>query len=243
MPLQAAHDLSNCLTPARGYVDMSREHADCPAQIREWLDRAHDCLETAFRCTNLIRGLTAAPDEVTIEPHQFDVSIVALRVYRDFQAHLEKLGITLYVDTSPMPLPVQGDGFACQRALQNLVINARDAIIRAGRNQPSVGKIAIATGKDASHVCVSVSDNGVGFSGELPEAEGDDESPRSVSEHGLGLRVVRRSMDLLGGKVDCTSFLGKGSRFILSLPILPVAIKSDPAIPTSATPLEPLPAA
>jgi signal transduction histidine kinase len=232
MPLQAAHDLSNYLTPALGYVDMSREHVACPQQIREWLDRAHDCMEDAFRCTNIIRGLSATPDQMTIEPQHFDVSTVALRVYRDFEAHLDKLGIHLDVDASPDPLPIRGDGFACQRAVQNLVVNARDAIIRAGRNVHGVGKIELATGKDDGHPFVSVSDNGVGFSGELPDSE--DSGP---SEHGLGLRVVRRSMDTLGGKVDYTSFLGKGSRFVLSLPALAVALK---AIPPIATPLEPL---
>jgi signal transduction histidine kinase len=239
MPLQAAHDLSNCLAPARGYVDMARKHPDLPSQIREWLDRAHDCLEDAFHCVNLIRGI-AETAEVIVGPHDFDVNTVALRVHRDFEAHLQKLGVCLYLDQAPESLPVRGDGFACQRAIQNLVMNARDAILRAGRGEDGKGKIAIATGKCSGRAILTVSDNGTGFSGQIPAAEIAGEVV--PEQHGLGLRVVRRSMDALSGEVDCVSFLGKGSRFTLSLPI-PEVSKCNVTLLTSATPPESLPAA
>ena len=41
-----------------------------------------------------------------------------------------------------------------------------------------------------------------------------------IEGHGLGLSIVRRIMDKLGGEVGLTSELGQGSRFYFTLPIL-----------------------
>jgi signal transduction histidine kinase len=233
MPLQAAHDLSNCLTPLAGYVNMAREHPACPPQIREWLDRAHDSSEECFKLINIIKGIAEAGNEV-VEPHQFEICAIAMRVHREFEPHLLKLGIVSSLDLAPVPLMVMGDGFAAFRAIQNLVMNGRDAVIRSGRADNGGGRLAIATGKDSSHAFISVSDNGTGFGGMLPESEGQDESPRPQSEHGLGLRVVRRCMDLLGGTFDCISYMGKGSRFILRLPLIPVLLANTRPIARDA---------
>jgi signal transduction histidine kinase len=66
-----------------------------------------------------------------------------------------------------------------------------------------------------------VSDNGIGMAPEHCEKAFEifhRLNPGSGEGEGLGLTIVRRSLDKQGGRVWVESELGKGSRFFVSLP-------------------------
>lgn len=89
------------------------------------------------------------------------------------------------------------------------------------------GKIAIAVsrGDDAQHIKLSVADTGVG----IPEealglifekfTQLDGSTTRAHDGIGLGLYLVRKFVDLLGGEVTVKSQVGVGSAFEVMLPI------------------------
>ena len=41
----------------------------------------------------------------------------------------------------------------------------------------------------------------------------------NIASSGLSLHIVKRIVDLLGGRIDCKSELGKGSTFKISIPV------------------------
>jgi PAS domain S-box-containing protein len=61
-----------------------------------------------------------------------------------------------------------------------------------------------------------VSDEGVGFDPEALPAGGE-------SNRGFGLFSIRERLQLIGGQLEIDSTPGKGSRFVLSIPLLPAA--------------------
>jgi signal transduction histidine kinase len=73
-----------------------------------------------------------------------------------------------------------------------------------------------------------VKDNGVGLA---PEAQGQLFTPftrlhqTQTEGYGLGLTIVQRVVDKLGGQVDVVSELGRGSIFAFTLPELPQQFK------------------
>src|SRR5205807_1713571 len=106
------------------------------------------------------------------------------------------------------PARVAGDRAALERALANLVENAR----RHGR-----GRITIETASADGAVRLSVTDEGPGLSAEESEQafarfwRGSDSVPGS----GLGLSIVRATAERHGGRVYVD-----GARFTIELPAL-----------------------
>jgi len=91
------------------------------------------------------------------------------------------------------------------RAIQELVQNAYE------HNQENLSKlkIEIQITVDDAHIRVNVSDNGRGF------------NPDTLSHpSGLGLKLIRERVEMLGGIFEIDSSLGHGCNIILQVPII-----------------------
>ncbi|MEZ0395667.1 MAG: ATP-binding protein [Anaerolineales bacterium] len=85
------------------------------------------------------------------------------------------------------------------RAMQELLGNA------ARHSQATLIKIQVDMGEDV--LKMAVEDNGKGFDPEIVGKEG-----------GLGLKIIRERVEMLGGSFEIDSAPGKGSRIVISVP-------------------------
>ena len=120
------------------------------------------------------------------------------------------------VEVDFLPLRLRGhSGLAL--ALRNLVENA----LKYTR-QSEQARIAIVGRRKEGHVLLSVTDNGIGFDMQYHDhifklfqrLHRDDQYPGT----GIGLALVRKAIERLGGRVWAQSELGKGSTFTIELP-------------------------
>jgi len=101
--------------------------------------------------------------------------------------------------------------------LKNLVNNAIKFTDR--------GLIEVDAKVDRGAVAIAVRDTGIGIAPELIPAvfemfrQGDSSLNRKYGGTGLGLHIVKRMAELLGGSVSVDSEVGRGSTFTLRLPI------------------------
>jgi two-component system sensor kinase FixL len=111
--------------------------------------------------------------------------------------------------------PVSADPVRLQQVLLNLIVNSLEAMQHTPAGER---RIMIATSTDDGCVQVSVRDRGVG----LPE--GDHEK---IFEHffstkpngmGMGLTIVRSTVEALGGELGAENVEG-GARFFFRLPV------------------------
>ncbi len=79
----------------------------------------------------------------------------------------------------------------------------------------------------AQRVAIEVADTGIGMN-EATQArlfqkftQADSSISRRFGGTGLGLAITRELLGLMGGTISVTSQLGKGSRFLVTLPLLP----------------------
>lgn len=135
-----------------------------------------------------------------------DLAAVARNVVADLAPMALKAGYDLSLEAPALPVTVQGDRHAVERALTNLIVNA---IGHAGGR----GNIQVAVRADAT---IDVSDEGPGVSASLRPRLFEPfcrESPNSES-CGLGLHLTREIMRAHGGDV-CLLPSERGATFRL----------------------------
>jgi len=112
--------------------------------------------------------------------------------------------------TEDIPL-VKADPELIKQGLINLVKNAVEAM-------PSGGLLTVRTGLAPSHVFLEVEDTGVGIPPELRDKVFSPFFSTKGKGSGLGLAMIKKFLDDMGGTVDLTSIPGEGTRVTLFLP-------------------------
>ncbi len=133
--------------------------------------------------------------------------------------------VSLKVERMNDSLKVKGDPSKLSVSLYNLIINSMDAIMMAGRKD-GVISLRITTEYDSEagkHFAkIMVEDNGTGIEKEHLDRIFEPYFTTKGSEGtGLGLYMVKNTVEEMGGKISVESQPGQWTRFTLYLPLLP----------------------
>ncbi|MBE9049450.1 GAF domain-containing protein [Nostocales cyanobacterium LEGE 11386] len=136
--------------------------------------------------------------------------------------------IVLSTEIQPNLLPIRGDSTQLYQVLINLCLNARDAMPDGGNLTISAENIFIdenhaKTNLDAkvgSYICLTVTDTGLGISGEIIDKIFDPffTTKEFGKGTGLGLSTVMGIVKGHGGLITVSSCVGKGTQFQVYLP-------------------------
>ncbi|MGE0430767.1 MAG: PAS domain-containing sensor histidine kinase [Planctomycetota bacterium] len=122
--------------------------------------------------------------------------------------------ITLWSSARAGELPrIAVDTDKLRQALLNLIINARQAMEETG------GELIIEVYRDGDEVKIEVIDTGPGIPAELRERVFEAYFSTKRGGTGLGLPTVRRIVEEHGGRLMMQSEPGKGTQFVICLPI------------------------
>jgi len=125
-------------------------------------------------------------------------------------------GITVETEFIPELPKVNGDALSLTEVFVNIIGNAI-------KYSPNRSNIHVKTERQADKILVSVKDNGVGISQQdLPHIfEGFYRGQSGISEagHGIGLAVSRQIVDAHDGSITVNSEQGKGTTFVIILPV------------------------
>ena len=97
--------------------------------------------------------------------------------------------------------------------LGNLLENAMDAL-----DGCDSAAIVLTFDHDDGHLRCTVSDNGQGIEPAVAAHIFEHGFSTKGTRRGIGLFLVRQSLEKLGGSIECQSKPGEGTRFIVSLP-------------------------
>ncbi|KRG43234.1 hypothetical protein ARC20_00555 [Stenotrophomonas panacihumi] len=210
-----AHDLNNLLQAAATAVCLARDGGGLPL-----LDVAESALRRgAHMARSLVRGAGSEPCGL-FDPGELAVSMRALLA----QAAAPRVSVR--VEAQPGAGQVRGERQALERALLNLVVNAREACAEGGQIRIRSGTRTVRAGVRAGtrrpgrYLTLEVVDNGSGIAPALCARLFEPHVTTRAGQggHGLGLAQVRDAVQQAGGFVEVVSTPGAGARFVLALP-------------------------
>jgi signal transduction histidine kinase len=207
-----SHDLRSPLRAMQGYAEALLEEKGLSEQGRGYLSRIQ---RSAARLDLLIQDVLAyskvSKGDIKLER----ISLEALldEILRGYPELTEKATITI---ERPLPSVIAHEAYLTQ-CLANLLSNAIKFVA------PGVHpRVRVWVESSGNFVKIYCKDNGIGIDpahrAQIFQLFGRVHSEKTFAGTGIGLAIVKKAMERMGGSVEVESELNRGSRFCLSLP-------------------------
>ena len=218
-----SHEIRTPMTAVLGFAEVLATSPDLsPGEQRDFLEGIQNNGKTLLGLIDDILDLSRIEaDRLPLQKAVFPVRQIVDDVMSAVQIQAEQKGLSLDVDYQfPLPETICTDRARLRQVLVNLVGNAVKFTSR--------GSVRIAIGcmrgaDDSGRVRFAVSDTGIGIPADKinelfhPFMQVEASATRRYGGTGLGLAFSRRLAKLLGGNIEVSSQLGKGSTFTLTI--------------------------
>jgi signal transduction histidine kinase len=207
-----AHELKNPLFPLQITVEnLQRARASHPEEFDEVF---RESTATLLGELGKLRGIVGRfSDFAKMPPPQLetvDLNGLVRESIKLFEAQMKATAVELKLDLAAGLRAIQADPGQLSRALQNLVLNAIDAM-------PSGGALTIRTAAQEGGMRLEVSDTGQGLTQEECDRLFTPYYTTKTHGTGLGLAIVQSVVSDHRGKIAVRSEPGKGTTFAIDL--------------------------
>ena len=217
MAASVAHEINNPLAiinEKTGLLkDMVNYNSDFPKKEKtiSLLDAVLNSVDRCSKVTHRLLGFTRRMD---IRKELIDISRLMKEVVSFIGKEAEHRNIEITYDFPDNMHDVESDRGQLQQIFLNIINNATAAVEDGGRIEIST------THSDENSVDVCISDNGSGIApDELKHIFEPFYSTKGEFGTGLGLSITHDIVTKLGGKINVESEFGKGTQFIVTLPV------------------------
>jgi signal transduction histidine kinase/CheY-like chemotaxis protein len=214
-----AHNFNNALTVIVGGAELAKLRSHSPAEVEECLN---EVLRAAGSAADLSRRLLTLGRQHISTPRPTSIGDLINRLQAPMRGILAD-DVVLVVNAPDEDVIALVDEAELERALLNLVLNARDAMPQGGTL--TIGwQLAYITGaphlRDGTFVSIAVSDTGQGMDRETLDHIFDPffTTKGDRGGTGLGLATLYAFTKESRGAVDATSTLGGGTTVTMMLP-------------------------
>jgi signal transduction histidine kinase len=211
-----AHDLRTPITQIQGLAQLVL--MENGALNEEQKNFIHKITDSAQRLTRMITHLldidALENNRVTMFSEDVNISKLVHQVTASFDRQAQKKDIPLSFASACETCMIKGDSIFLIQILENLLSNA---IKFSNSGQP----ISVSVSGNDKKVFITIKDSGPGLTQEDKEnlfKKFQRLSTRPTAgegSFGLGLSIVKKYTELMGGKVSCESRIDEGSAFVL----------------------------
>ncbi|KFE71097.1 response regulator [Hyalangium minutum] len=213
-----SHEIRTPLNGIIGYCDllMREEGSRLTAHGRRDLNVVKTNAKTLLALINDILDLSKIEaGRVEVVTERVDVQELAEECQATVREYLKGKDVALTLNIEERARFLQTDALKLRQIMLNLLSNAAKFT--------ESGEVALALRAEGNEAVMSVEDTGVGIPPDQVQhifekfRQVDGSHTRKVGGTGLGLAIVRELSKVLGGNVNVTSVLGRGSTFTVRL--------------------------
>jgi signal transduction histidine kinase/ActR/RegA family two-component response regulator len=215
-----AHEINNTsgLIPANiamirsALVSRSRD-------VEEMLSLIEDVAAQATEFANQIAGFSASRRG---ERRALDVNQIVRAALREFDPKTYKAQLVVSLASRALYCALYETPF--KQIVRNIVINAFQAL-----HQTEQGVVYVSTSQSTGEgkpvAVIKIRDNGSGIRPDHLARIFDSDFTTKPTGNGIGLWLVRKQLELIGGSIEVSSEPGAGAQFIVKVPLAPPSQK------------------
>ena len=219
-----SHEIRTPLNSIVGFsqilTKLSRK-LELPEDFRHYLENIQTSGENLSELINNILDLSKIEaGKMSLTMEDINLKLLVQGIFHVTRALALEKNVQLTYELDPeLPELIVSDRTRLHQILMNLLNNAL-------KFTPSGKKVTLAVLRTQNDVVIKVIDEGIG----IPESrkqmifkafeQVDDSMTRLYGGTGLGLTIVKRAVELMNGSVQLRSEEGKGSEFVITIPLI-----------------------
>jgi len=218
------HDLRSPLTTVMGYTDLIQK-TNLDEKQKHYLTQIKKSSQFILRLVNDLLDLSKLEaGKMLVEKLSFNPKKLLKDTVNNIIPAEKNKDVKIIIEVSDETnVQIESDPFRIKQILANLISNAwkfteKGSILIAAELQEKTGE---------NHILeIRVKDSGIGISREMQAnifeefSQEDSSIEKRFGGSGLGLAITKRLTELLDGKIKVESEQGKGSEFIISIPVV-----------------------
>ena len=258
--LTITHDIKAPAASISGFIDLMKDYVSNPQGIECLQNIKNSAAHLSHLVASLLDYHQLENGLMKVQPTSFSPAQLVAESVEGMKLRAEEKGLAISFEckikgmgtsdssdsseTSDSPMKkkfFRADAFRIRQILDNLVSNAIKYTDRG--NVTIQAQVSEILGKPT--LTLSVKDTGKGMTDEekqkVFQAFTRLKSAQGIEGTGLGLSITQELVSLLGGEIILHSTLGKGSTFIVTIPIEPAPKEESPEMAPSEVKHDPSP--
>ena len=220
-----SHDIRTPMNAIVGFTDIAmkrkpnKEVENCLKKIRQSSEYLMTLINDVLDISRIESG------KLEYKPVPADLRDIINTVSSIARGYMENRDLNFCVSREELKTPyVMADELRIREVLLNIISNA----VKFTKDGGTISFVAEnCPGNDEHHVIVRyrISDTGIGMSEEFQSrifdefTQENDGARTSYKGTGLGMAIVKKYVDLMGGKIEVSSRQGIGSTFTVEIPL------------------------
>ncbi|MDB1123697.1 XrtA/PEP-CTERM system histidine kinase PrsK [Vibrio algarum] len=202
-----AHDLKNVLAQLQLLAKNGQRHKHNP----EFIDDAFETIDSAVSRLQKVVSHLKKKDITEVKDQTFSIDQAINKVCTSLSNFSPTPSFDAY-GKDELLLTTDKERFIS--VISHLIQNAQEAT-------PTDGYVRISTAKGTDHITICIEDNGMGMTDEFIESRlfKPFDTTKGNSGMGIGAYDAKKMVENLNGYIDVQSSSGKGSKFILYIPL------------------------
>ena len=218
-----SHDIRTPMNAILGFTQLAERNLDDPEKLTDYLDKINrsgdnllDLIDNVLTMSKIESGASAVRESVG------DLRELSRSILISFEGETNRRHQTRKVEFHVTNYYVWMDATKVRQIFMNVISNAIKYTPDGGTISATTTEYAVDREGYAGYETI-IEDTGIGISSEfLPHIFDQFERERNTTESGiqgtgLGMAIVKKNVDQLGGTVRIESELGKGTRVIVRL--------------------------
>lgn len=215
----ASHELRSPLTALKTSMEVAlRDKKMSLTEAKKVIkSNLEDIDSLQFLSNNLLSLANFQSNSHNLVFREIDIAEVVKNAYRKILPLAKEKNIEIRIVVKKQTLSVN------KESLEEMIVIFLD---NAVKYTPSGGKVSINTKTNNKHLLIEIKDTGIGIDPkDLPHIfdrfyrADASRTKEKVAGFGLGLSLAKRIIEIHKGSVEVASILGKGSNFIIRLPL------------------------
>ncbi|MBU2893245.1 CHASE domain-containing protein [Colwellia sp. D2M02] len=212
-----SHEIRTPMNSVIGFAQLAKSSDDMQ-EIKGYLKHIDVSSDLLLHIVNNILDISKIESsKITLTDEVFNLHLVLTRIFNVFEVDSVNNEIKWdLTDNIPKHLYFKGDQTRIEQILMNLCGNAMK-FTKSGSVSLTADLVEIVDNR--AHLCLQVSDTGIGISAESisklfqPFTQADSSTSRDFGGTGLGLTIAQKLSHLMDGDITISSVEGKGSTF------------------------------